>query len=57
MPESWRTRLARWGLNWFPAYRATGARICYIAADWSESASASPCVRARHVRPSRHVAV
>lgn len=34
MPESWSTRLARWGFNWFPAYRATGARITYIASDW-----------------------
>jgi acyl-coenzyme A thioesterase PaaI-like protein len=34
--ESWRTRLARWGFNWFPAYRSTGARITYIASDWSE---------------------
>jgi acyl-coenzyme A thioesterase PaaI-like protein len=36
MPESWPTRLARWRCNWFPAYRATGARITYIAADWRE---------------------
>lgn len=36
MPESWPTRLARWGFNWFPAYRATGARITYIASDWLE---------------------
>ena len=36
MPESWPTRLARWRFNWFPAYRATGARITYIAADWRE---------------------
>lgn len=36
MPESWQTRLARWTFNWFPAYRATGARITYVAADWSE---------------------
>lgn len=36
MPESWRTRLVRWGFNWFPAYRGTGARITYIAADWRE---------------------
>jgi hypothetical protein len=33
MPESWRTRAARWGFNWFPAYRGTGARIEYVAAD------------------------
>jgi hypothetical protein len=26
----------RWGFNFFPAYRRTGARITYIAADWRE---------------------
>src|SRR2546430_17234545 len=36
MPESWRTRFNRWGFNWFPAYRGTGGRVAYIAADWSE---------------------
>jgi len=36
MPESWRTRLARWGFNWFPAYRGTGGRITYVAHDWRE---------------------
>lgn len=36
MPESWRTRLTRWGFNWFPAYRGTGARITFIASDWRE---------------------
>jgi len=36
MPESLRTRLARWTFNWFPAYRGTGAQVTYIAADWSE---------------------
>jgi len=34
--ESWKTRLHRWGFNWFPAYRATGGRIEYIAHDWME---------------------
>ena len=34
--ESFRTRLARWGFNFFPAYWATGARLTYIAADWRE---------------------
>lgn len=34
--ESWKTRLSRWRFNWFPAYRSTGARIEYIAADWQE---------------------
>ena len=36
MPESWASRFDRWRLNWFPAYRATGARITYIADDWLE---------------------
>jgi hypothetical protein len=36
MPESTLTRLARWRLNWFPAYRASGARIIYIGSDWRE---------------------
>lgn len=36
MPESWSTRRARWLFNWFPAYRGTGGRVEYIAADWTE---------------------
>jgi acyl-coenzyme A thioesterase PaaI-like protein len=36
MPESLRTRVARWGFNWFPAYRGTGGRITYIAHDFRE---------------------
>jgi acyl-coenzyme A thioesterase PaaI-like protein len=36
MPESFATRLRRWGFNFFPAYRATGARITFIAEDWRE---------------------
>ncbi|HEX2093717.1 MAG TPA: DUF4442 domain-containing protein [Longimicrobiaceae bacterium] len=36
MPESLRSRLLRWGFNWFPAYRATGARLTYFAADARE---------------------
>ena len=36
MPESARTRAARWGFNLFPAYRGTGGRIAYIADDWRE---------------------
>jgi Domain of unknown function (DUF4442) len=36
MSESWKTRLMRWGFNFFPAYRRTGARITYISADWHE---------------------
>jgi len=36
MPESVHTRLLRWGYNFFPAYRGTGARIAYIADDFRE---------------------
>ncbi|HEX6039158.1 DUF4442 domain-containing protein [Longimicrobium sp.] len=36
MSESIRTRVLRWGFNWFPAYRGTGARIDYIARDFRE---------------------
>src|SRR5487761_1983201 len=36
MVESWRTRLTRWGFNWFPAYRETGGWVTYIASDWRE---------------------
>jgi acyl-coenzyme A thioesterase PaaI-like protein len=36
MPESWETRRMRWGFRWHPAYRGTGGRVTYIAADWHE---------------------
>ncbi|HEV2734174.1 MAG TPA: DUF4442 domain-containing protein [Longimicrobiaceae bacterium] len=36
MPESARTRMIRWGFNLFPAYRATGARVEYVAHDFRE---------------------
>ena len=36
MAESLRTRAMRWGFNFFPAYRGSGGRITYIAADWHE---------------------
>ena len=34
--ESWETKLARWKINFFPAYRGTGAWVDYIASDWHE---------------------
>lgn len=34
--ESFRSRITRWGFNLFPAYRGTGARITFLADDWSE---------------------
>jgi acyl-coenzyme A thioesterase PaaI-like protein len=36
MKESFKTRLMRWGFNFFPVYRRTGARITYISGDWHE---------------------
>lgn len=36
MSESRRTRLMRWRLNLFPAFRRTGGRITHIADDLHE---------------------
>jgi len=36
MPESSTSRRLRWKFNWFPAYRATGAKVTYIAGDFRE---------------------
>lgn len=36
MPESFKSRLFRWGFNFFPAYRGTGGRVVYISDDWHE---------------------
>jgi acyl-coenzyme A thioesterase PaaI-like protein len=36
MPESWSTRRMRWAFRLHPAYRGTGGRVTYIAADWRE---------------------
>ena len=36
MPESFQSRLYRWGFNIYPAYRGTGGWITYIAKDWRE---------------------
>lgn len=36
MPESFESRLLRWKFNLFPAYRGSGGRIEYIAADYRE---------------------
>ena len=42
MSESWPTRLERWKLNLFPAYRGTGAWVTYIRRDWCEVRIAVP---------------
>jgi len=36
MPESFQTRLARWGFNFYPCYRGSGAWVTFIASDWRE---------------------
>lgn len=36
MPESWSSRLRRWGFNLFPAFRGTGAWLTYLADDFRE---------------------
>jgi acyl-coenzyme A thioesterase PaaI-like protein len=36
MPESFASRIDRIKFNFFPAYRGTGARVVYIAADYRE---------------------
>ena len=36
MHESWRSRLARWWFNVFPAYRGTGGRVTFIRHDFME---------------------
>jgi hypothetical protein len=36
MPESFASRRLRWLFNLVPAYRGTGGKVTYIAADWRE---------------------
>lgn len=36
MPESLKSRIFRWGFNFFPAFRGTGGKVTYIAEDWRE---------------------
>lgn len=42
MPESLRTRVMRWGFNFFPVYRRAGGRIVYLADDMREVRVAVP---------------
>jgi acyl-coenzyme A thioesterase PaaI-like protein len=37
MPESFESRKLRWGFNFFPAFRGTGARVTYISSDFREA--------------------
>ena len=34
--ESLKTKLLRFGLNFFPAYRGSGARAIFVSDDWKE---------------------
>lgn len=43
MTESWESRLWRWLANCYPAYRVTGARIQFIAADFQQVTVRLPC--------------
>ena len=43
MNESFESRLWRWGGNLFPAYRRSGAKIIYVAADFHEVHIQIPC--------------
>ena len=36
MPESFKTKLRRWALNFIPAYRGTGGWVTYISDDYTE---------------------
>lgn len=46
MAESWKIKLLRWRMNWYPAYRNTGARIIYISEDLLETRVRLPLCRA-----------
>lgn len=36
MAESWKIKLLRWRMNWYPAFRSSGARVVHIAEDMRE---------------------
>jgi acyl-coenzyme A thioesterase PaaI-like protein len=46
MAESWKIKLLRWRLNWYPAYRNTGARVIFISEDLLEARVWLPLCRA-----------
>ena len=46
MAESWKIKLLRWRMNWYPAFRNTGARIIYISEDLLETRVRLPLCRA-----------
>ncbi len=45
IPAAWRPTMIRLGLNWFPAYRATGARIIHVSADLKHAIVRLPLTR------------
>ena len=45
IPVAWRPTLARLGLNWFPAYRATGARLIHVSPDLKQVLVRLPLTR------------
>jgi acyl-coenzyme A thioesterase PaaI-like protein len=45
IPVTWRPTLARLGLNWFPAYRATGARLIHVSPDLKRAVVRLPLTR------------
>lgn len=50
MSESFESRLVRWQFNLFPAYRGSGARVTYVAADFRETRVRLPLTwRSRNV--------
>ncbi len=36
MPENFKSRVFRWGFNFFPAYRGTGGRLIFVSDDFHE---------------------
>lgn len=46
IPPRWRPTLLRLGLNWFPAYRATGARLIHVSDDLGRIVVRLPLKRA-----------
>lgn len=45
IPAAWRPTLTRIGLNWFPAYRATGARIIHVSSNLKHAVVRLPLTR------------
>jgi len=45
IPINWRPAAIRLGLNWFPAYRATGARVIHVSPDLKHAVVRLPLTR------------